>query len=236
MIDDAVKALAAGEAILLYDFDNRERETDLLVAAQFITPELVYQMRRDAGGLICVAIDPVACRRMGLPYFADILRQASGSGNGFEAIKSIYEQDGDIPYDTKSSFSLWVNHRKTYTGITDVDRALTIEKLAAITQGSLNGDPVDFGAEFRSPGHVPLLRTAPGLLKDRRGQTELSIILAREAKVVPAMVMCEMLDGRSGKALVIEDAKKYAAAHGLAFTEGKEVQELFDKSSVWRGW
>lgn len=230
MIDDAVKALVRGEAILLYDFDNRERETDLMVAAQFITPELVFQMRRDAGGLICVAIDPVACTRMGLPYFADILLQASRSGDGFDAIKSIYEREGDIPYDTKSSFSLWVNHRKTYTGITDVDRSLTIKKLAEITHKSLNGDTVDFGAEFRSPGHVPLLRTAPGLLGDRRGQTELSIILAREARVIPAMVMCEMLDGKTGKALVIEDAKEYAAAHALAFVEGREVQELFERS------
>ena len=232
MINDAIRALAAGEAILLYDFDNRERETDLMVAAQFITPQLVFQMRRDAGGLICVALDPKACTKMGLPYFADILKQVGTCGSGFEAIKSIYERDGDIPYDTKSSFSLWVNHRKTYTGITDVDRALTIRELAAISSKALAGETVNFGAEFRSPGHVPLLCTAPGLLKDRRGQTELSIILAREAGIIPAIVMCEMLDGKTGRALSIEDAKEYAAAHSLAFAEGREVQELFERSGA----
>ncbi|RQW79980.1 MAG: 3,4-dihydroxy-2-butanone-4-phosphate synthase [Methanothrix sp.] len=232
MINDAIRALAAGEAILLYDFDNRERETDLMVAAQFITPQLVFQMRRDAGGLICVALDPNACAILGLPYFADILKQVSTFGSGFEAIKSIYERDGDIPYDTKSSFSLWVNHRKTYTGITDIDRALTIRELAVISQKALAGDSVSFGAEFRSPGHVPLLRTAPGLLRDRRGQTELSIILAREAGIIPVIVMCEMLDGKTGKALSIEDAKEYAAAHALAFAEGREVAELFERSGM----
>ena len=73
---------------------------------------------------------------------------------------------------------------------------------------------------------MPLLRAAPGLLKDRRGQTELSIVLARAANVTPTMVMCEMLDGETGRSLSKEDAVKYAKEHGLAFIEGKDVEEL----------
>ena len=226
MIEDAISALKKGEVILLYDYDSRERETDLVMAAEFVTPGHVFQLRRDAGGLICVAIDPVASSNLGIPYIVDVLRYASSSGNGFGAIDSICERAGDIPYDSKSSFSLWVNHRKTFTGITDNDRALTISRLAEATRQSLSGRRVDFGAEFRSPGHVPLLRAAPKLLKDRRGQTELSIVLAREAGVTPATVMCEMLDGNTGMALSKEDAQKYANDRGLAFVEGEEVEEL----------
>ncbi len=162
MIDDAVKALRQGKVICLYDYDNRERETDLVFAAEFSTPKLVYQLRRDAGGLMCVAIDPVACDKLGIPYITDVLKYAGNCGNGFGAIESIYEKVGDIPYDTKSSFSLWVNHRKVYTGITDIDRSLTIKELANITDSSFNGNKVAFGSQFRSPGHVPLLRCAPG--------------------------------------------------------------------------
>jgi 3,4-dihydroxy 2-butanone 4-phosphate synthase len=228
MIDDAIKATSEGKMICLYDFDNRERETDLVIPAGAITPKLVYQLRRDAGGLMCVAIDPVACTNLGIPYIVDVLQFAGNSGNGFKSIESIYEKTGDIPYDTKSSFSLWVNHRKTYTGITDVDRALTIGKLAEITKSALNGNNVKFGDEFRSPGHVPLLRCAPNLLGDRRGQTELSIVLARAANVTPAMVMCEMLDGETGKALTKEDAMKYAADNDMVFVEGKEVEAYFN--------
>ncbi len=226
MIDDAVKALRAGKIILLYDFDNRERETDLVMAAEFVTPRHIFQLRKDAGGLICVAIDPVASSHLGIPYIVDVLRCACSSGNGFAAIESICERAGDIPYDSKSSFSLWVNHRKTFTGITDNDRALTITRLAEVTRRSLEGNCVNFGSEFRSPGHVPLLRAAPNLLKDRRGQTELSIVLARAAKVTPAMVMCEMLDGETGRSLSKEDAVKYGEEHGLAFIEGRDVEEL----------
>jgi 3,4-dihydroxy 2-butanone 4-phosphate synthase len=226
MMDDVIKALKAGEIILLYDFDNRERETDLVMAAEFVTPRHIFQFRRDAGGLICVAIDPIVCSKLGIPYIADVLRWASSSGNGFGAIESICERAGDIPYDSKSSFSLWVNHRKTFTGITDIDRALTITRLAEVTKQSMNGRKIEFSSEFRSPGHVPLLRAAPGLLRDRRGQTELSIVLARVAKVTPAMVMCEMLDGETGRSLSKEDAVKYADEHGLAFIEGRDVEEL----------
>jgi 3,4-dihydroxy 2-butanone 4-phosphate synthase len=227
MIEDAIKALREGKIICLYDYDNRERETDLVFAAEFVTPKYVYQLRKDAGGLMCVAIDPVACTNLGIPYISDVLKYAGDSGNGFKAIESIYEKVGDIPYDTKSSFSLWVNHRKVYTGITDVDRALTIKELASITDSALNGNHIKFGAEFRAPGHVPLLRVAPGLLKDRRGQTELSIVLARAANVTPTMVMCEMLDGETGKALTKADAMTYAEKNGLAFVEGTEVEALF---------
>ncbi|HOO53200.1 MAG TPA: 3,4-dihydroxy-2-butanone-4-phosphate synthase [Methanothrix sp.] len=244
----AAEALKRGEVVLLYDFDDRERETDLVIGAEFVTAEHVWQLRRDAGGLICVAMDPAACSKLGLPYIADVLKFAAasvsakgevgvngrgneivGGGGGFEAIDSLCEREGDIPYDSKSSFSLSVNHRETFTGITDIDRALTISRLAAVARSAMNGGSASFGAEFRSPGHVPLLRAAPGLLAERRGQTELSIVLARAAMVAPAVVVCEMLDGRTGRALSKEGAMRYARERNLTFVEGEEVLGLFEE-------
>jgi 3,4-dihydroxy 2-butanone 4-phosphate synthase len=144
-------------------------------------------------------------------------------------VDSLRERQGDIPYDTRSSFSLWVNHRETFTGITDVDRALTISRLAAAARAAMNGSSVDFGSDFRSPGHVPLLRAAPGLLAERKGQTELSIVLARAAGVAPAVVVCEMLDGKTGRALSKEGAVRYARERDLAFVEGEEVLGLYEE-------
>jgi len=230
----AAEALKRGEVVLLYDFDDRERETDLVIAAEFVTPKDVWQLRRDAGGLVCVAIDPVACSNLGLLYIADVLKFAAGSakndtknGEGFGTIESLCEREGDIPYDSKSSFSLWVNHRETFTGITDLDWALTINRLADVARRAMNDGRINFGAEFRSPGHVPLLRAAPNLLAERRGQTELSIVLARAAKIAPAAVVCEMLDGETGLALSKEVAMKYAEDRGLAFVEGEDVLGLY---------
>jgi 3,4-dihydroxy 2-butanone 4-phosphate synthase len=214
MIDNALTALRQGRFILLYDFDDRERETDFAIRADAVTPQHIVQMRRDGGGLICTAVHPVAAQRLGLPFASDILRAMVAA-----------EREGDIPYDRKnhSSFSIWVNHRGTFTGITDRDRALTITAIADQVKKSLNGGGVNFHEIFRTPGHVALLRAADHLLDQRRGQTELSIALAEMAGVTPAITICEMLDDESGLALSKENARRYAKKHGLVFIEGRDV-------------
>ncbi len=219
MIDKAVQALKRGEFILLYDFDEREGETDLAIRSDAVTPRHIMQMRKDAGGLICTAVHPEAAQRLGLPFASDLL-------NG----TSFGEKTGDIPYDRKnrSSFSLWVNHRNTFTGITDNDRALTITAIADQVKLALNGGGYNFGGEFRSPGHVPLLRAADSLLDQRKGQTELSIALAEMAGITPTITICEMLDDESGKALSKADAIAYANEHNLVFIEGNEVLDHWD--------
>ncbi|MBU2617730.1 MAG: 3,4-dihydroxy-2-butanone-4-phosphate synthase [Euryarchaeota archaeon] len=223
MISKAISSIKKGNMVLIYDSDDREGETDIIMPAHAVTPKHVALMRRDAGGLICVAIHPLAAQRLGLPFMSDLLKHAN-------ELAEVVEKPGDIPYDISSSFSLWVNHRNTFTGITDIDRALTINEISKAVQSSLNGAPVDFGKEFRSPGHVPLLRAAGNLLNERKGQTELSIALAELANITPAMVMCEMLDENTGKALSKMDAKLYAKNHDLVFLEGSEIVEAYGNS------
>ncbi len=220
-LNDAIDAIRKGKMILLYDADDREGETDLVIPAVSIAPADVARMRRDGGGLICVAIHGNAAEKLGLPFISDVLRSVSLNGN--KALRTLVEKKGDIPYDSRSSFSLWVNHRNTFTGITDNDRALTIRKIGETVHRVLNEEKIDFGEEFRSPGHVALLRAAPGLLNERRGQTELSIELALKAGINPSMVVCEMLDEKTGKALSKEDARKYSVKHNMPFIEGKSI-------------
>jgi len=219
MIDDAITALRNGKFILLYDFDDREGETDFAILSDAVTPRHILQMRKDGGGLICTAIDPVAAERLGLPFASDVLRETS-----------VVEHQGDIPYDRKnhSSFSLWVNHKNTFTGITDRDRALTITAVADQVKKSLNGGGAHFSESFRTPGHCALLRAADDLLDQRRGQTELSVALARMAGVTPSITICEMLDDESGYALPKAGAKAYAKKHGLVFVEGREVLDRWE--------
>ena len=208
--------------ILLFDSEDREGETDFVIPAINTTPADVALMRRDGGGLICVAIYGKAADKLGLPFMSDILR--SVSKNGHKSLISLVEKKGDISYDSRSSFSLWVNHRETFTGITDNDRAFTIRKIGETVDKVLKGEIIDFGDEFRSPGHVALLRAAAGLLSERRGQTELSIELALKAGVSPSMVVCEMLDDKTGKALSKEDAIKYSKEKNMPFIEGKDLE------------
>jgi 3,4-dihydroxy 2-butanone 4-phosphate synthase len=220
-LEEVTESLRNGKMILLYDADDREGETDMVIPALNTTPADVARMRCDGGGLICVAVHGDAADRLGLPFMSELLK--SVSMNGHSSLRSLVEKKGDIPYDSRSSFSLWVNHRNTFTGITDNDRAFTINKVGEMVEKVMNGEKLDFGREFRSPGHVALLRAASGLLDERRGQTELSIQLALMSGITPSMVVCEMLDGCTGKALSKEDARKYAMRHNMLFIEGKNI-------------
>jgi len=230
-VQQAVNSLQKNEMILLFDAEDREGETDFVIPAMSVTPDHIYKMRKDGGGLICVAIHPTAAKKLGLPYFSDVLQHSDLNGNG-QILRKLVEKDGDIPYDSRSSFSLWVNHRDTFTGIGDRDRTLTISRIGTFVNDALSGIDVDLSSEFRSPGHVSLLRAASGLVDERTGQTELSVVLAQLASITPAMAICEMLDGHTGLALSKQDAIKYARKNDLVFVEGKDVIEEFNRSLI----
>jgi 3,4-dihydroxy 2-butanone 4-phosphate synthase len=222
IIDDALEAFRKGEAVLIYDFDDREGETDIAIPAFSVEPGDVAMMRMDGGGLICVALHPTAADKLGLPFMHDVLRAASQK---FSLLADLARFD--IRYDSRSSFSLWVNHRSTFTGITDVDRALTIRKLGEAVDAVLNGGDFDFASEFRSPGHVAVLKASTDLTYSRVGQTELSVALAEMAGIAPAVAICEMLDAETGRALSKDKALRYAEENGLPFVEGKDVVEAY---------
>ncbi|WP_254536452.1 3,4-dihydroxy-2-butanone-4-phosphate synthase [Halomarina litorea] len=208
-LDRAVAAFRRGEPVLVHDAADREGETDLIYPAGSVTPDAVARMRNDAGGLVCVALSDSVCEAFGLPFMQEVIDHPAGT-------------DHELGYDERSSFSLTVNHRDTYTGITDEDRSLTITELA---RAATDPDGADFAEAFRAPGHVHLLRAAPGLLDDRKGHTELGLVLANAADRAPAVVVCEMLDDETGKALPPADARAYAERHGLVYLEGRDIVE-----------
>lgn len=157
-VEKAIDALKSGKMVLLYDSDDREGETDMVVASEFITPEYIREMRKNAGGLICTCLHSDFCDKLGIPFMVDILDVASEK---YPVLKELYPND--IPYDEKSTFALYANHRTTFTGITDNDRALTVKK---ITELCSEERFKDFGKEFRCPGHVAFLRATEGLVKN----------------------------------------------------------------------
>jgi 3,4-dihydroxy 2-butanone 4-phosphate synthase len=208
-IDAAIAAFRAGEPVLIHDAADREGETDLVYPAEGITPEAVARMRNDAGGLVCTALSYDVAETFELPFMQAVIDHDTAA-------------DHDLAYDERSSFSLTVNHRETFTGITDEDRALTITELA---RAAAAPEAVEFAEEFRAPGHVHLLKAAPNLLADRLGHTELGIALAEAADTAPAVVVCEMLDDETGKALPPAAAQAYGERTGIPYVEGSEIVE-----------
>ena len=220
-IKRALADLQKGKFVLIYDNEKREGETDLVIASQFVAWESIKQLRKDGGGLIFLMISHGVADQFQLPFLADVFSETSRTYPVFNALIP-----NDIPYDTKSSFSLAVNHRKTFTGITDIDRSMTMKKFADLIEKTEkldnNATMKAFGVEFRSPGHVPICVASKNLLNERSGHTELVIALLQMADLLPAGSGCEMM-GENGKALSKKEAIAYAQQHNLVFIEGKEI-------------
>jgi len=228
-IDNAIEDLQCGKFVLIFDDDSREGETDLVMAAEFTKPNSIKTMRQDGGGLIFLMTSYKISEKLKLPFLADLFSEIDDK---YPVLKELIPND--IPYDTKSSFSLYINHRDTFTGITDNDRCLTMTKFAELSKKieNLNDGHATkmFGKEFRSPGHIPICIASPSLLKERTGHTELVVSLLKMARVTPIGSGCEIM-GNNGKALSKEKAKQYAKKHGLVFIEGKEIIDAWGKWS-----
>ncbi len=210
-VSRAAQALKRGGFVVIHDGSRRENEADLVFPASSATPAKIRRLRRDAGGLVCLAVDSSTAKRLCLPFAFELLEK---SGNpalaGMAGGKMAY---GDVP-----SFSISVNHVSVFTGITDNDRAKTITEFARLVESK--GGAREFARNFRSAGHVFLL-IGRGI-EMRKGHTELSLELARRSGAVPAVVMCEMLAG-NGKAASRAAAMKYARRNGFPFIDGAEL-------------
>ncbi len=149
-IEDAIEDLRAGKLIILVDDEDRENEGDFVMAAQFVTPEIITLMNRRASGIITV------------PMRAERLEELS-----------IPPQVQDNTEAMRTAFHVAVDARAgTTSGSSAQDRVLTIQKLADPTSV-----PADFnrpghvsplmarnGGVLKRPGHteatVDLMRLA----------------------------------------------------------------------------
>jgi len=213
-LESGLQSLKRGEFVLLFDSAGRENEIDMVVAAEYVTPEHVARMRQHAGGLLCIAIDNEFGNSLGLQYMHDILAQSSIDK---EMIMGL------APYGDRPTFSISINHYQTYTGITDKDRSLTISEMAKIFH--VENKKKKFVSSFKTPGHIPLLLASKGLLENRQGHTEMSIYLTRLAGLTPVTAICEMMDAETYTALSVDKAEKYAKQNAIPLIDGKELLE-----------
>lgn len=156
----------------------------LIVAAERADAAAVNFMAREARGLICLALTPDRCDELGLELM----------------------QDGATRADAAKRFTVSIEAREgVSTGISAADRARTIA--VAIDPGSGRDDLV-------VPGHVFPLRTAAGGLAEQRGGAEAALELVRAAGLLPAAVLCEIIDDQ-GAAMLRPELDDYCARHRL---------------------
>jgi 3,4-dihydroxy 2-butanone 4-phosphate synthase len=216
---EAIAVLRAGRFVMVHDDKGRENEVDMVVAAEHVKPQHIAIMRKDAGGLICLAISNEITSKLGLVYMHDMIASMGKVNPIFTKLI-----EGKAAYGDKPSFSISVNHRATYTGITDSDRARTISEMAQVCKNISSSGVEDFASNFRAPGHVPILIASKRLLHDRMGHTELCVYLMQLAGLTPAVAICEMMDSVTYKAVSIETAQKYADKYDIPLIDASELK------------
>jgi len=182
-IDEIVEDARNGRMFILVDDEDRENEGDLVIPAQFATPEAVNFMAKHGRGLICLSMTRERCETLGLKLMS--ADNASRHQTAFTV--SIEARDG------------------ISTGISAADRARTIQ--VAI-------DPGKGARDIVSPGHVfPLVARDGGTLV-RAGHTEAAVDIARMAGLIPAGVICEIMND-DGTMARLPDLVQFAQLHGL---------------------
>ena len=186
-IDQAIEDLKNGKLVIVADDEDRENEGDLVCAAELVTPEMINFMTLRGRGLICLALTGDRCDQLGLPQMTD--RNTEDQATAFT-----------VSIDAERRFGVT-------TGISASDRATTIH--VAI-------NPATMPTDLRRPGHIFPLRARPGGVLQRVGQTEASVDLARLAGLVPAGVICEILN-TDGSMARRPELEVFAKEHGLTF-------------------
>ena len=122
--EDIIADIKAGKMVILVDEEDRENEGDLLLAADFVTPETINFMARFARGLICLTLTGERCRQLQLAPMA----QENRSSHGTAFTVSIEAASG------------------VTTGISAHDRARTVQ--AAVARDARPEDIVQPGHVF----------------------------------------------------------------------------------------
>ena len=88
--EELIEEARNGRMFILVDDEDRENEGDLIIPAQFATPEAVNFMARHARGLICLALTRHRVEQLGLP----LMSQSNGTRHQTAFTVSIEAKDG----------------------------------------------------------------------------------------------------------------------------------------------
>jgi 3,4-dihydroxy 2-butanone 4-phosphate synthase / GTP cyclohydrolase II len=134
-IEDAVAAIGRGEIVVVVDDEDRENEGDLIMAAQYATPEAIAFFLHHTSGYICAPVTEQRAQELGLDLMV---------AENTESMRTAFTVSVDV-------------RQGTSTGISAFDRAATIQALVDPTTR-----PVDLA---RPGHVNPLIARNGGVLK-----------------------------------------------------------------------
>ena len=184
-IESAIEDIANGKMVVVVDDEDRENEGDLVMAAQYATPDAINFMIKYGRGLVCLPVAESMLERLGIEDMVKDNRESQ-----------------------KTAFTVSIEASAKHgvtTGISAADRSKTIQVF--IDSNSTREDIV-------TPGHIfPLRAREMGVLK-RAGHTEAAVDLARLAGLKSAGVICEIIK-EDGDMARVPDLMPFAKEHGL---------------------
>ncbi len=171
--------------IVLTDDEDRENEGDLVLPAQFATPETITFMLTEARGYLCLSLTEADCDRLDLHPQGP--SNTSSRGTAFTVT---------IDGHTKHGFT---------TGVSARERARCIQMMI---------DPRTTPSDFVRPGHINPLRSRDGGVLVRTGQTEGSVDLCRMAGLHPAAAIIEIMKD-DGEMARVPDLEIFCKKHNI---------------------
>lgn len=131
---EIIEDIRQGKMVILMDDEDRENEGDLVMAADYVTPEAINFMATYGRGLICLTLTRQRCKQLQLPLMVD---------------------KNNSPFATAFTLSIEAAEGVT-TGISAADRARTVK--AAVARDAMPTDIVQPGHIF------PLMAQDGGVL------------------------------------------------------------------------
>ena len=124
--EEIINEIRNGRMVILVDEEDRENEGDLVLAADFVTPEAINFMARYGRGLICLTLTEEKCRQLNLPLMVS---------------------NNNSPLGTNFTVSIEAAEGVT-TGISAADRARTVQ--AAVRADALKKFPKAKWVEYEA--------------------------------------------------------------------------------------
>jgi len=184
-IEEILEDVKKGKPVIVVDDESRENEGDLVIAAQFATPEVINFMIKEARGLVCVPLTKERINELRLEPLLPI-----------EGKKDPFKTGWRMSVDAARGIT---------TGISAFDRSKTIETL-------INPDTTPH--DLTKPGHIFPLEAKEGGVLVRTGHTEAAVDLARLAGLHPTGVICEIIKG-DGSMARLPDLIEFSKMHNL---------------------
>jgi 3,4-dihydroxy 2-butanone 4-phosphate synthase / GTP cyclohydrolase II len=164
------KNFLSGKPVIVFDAENRENEADFIIPSGCLTPKTVNFMISKGKGLLCTAITEERQKQLAL---------------------NLMTNSNNSQFYTNFTVSVDLNRPEITTGITAMERFLTIQALA---------DENFLEKDFNKPGHIFPLVAKKDLLKARKGHTEATIELALQAGYKPCGALIEILNEEGDRA------------------------------------